>query len=235
MLIFVTATRKSQSEFDKGPLGQSLLRIAFDKSLCLSVSTENRSGLPVVYNRVISEQYREHQAVFLHDDIWLDDIFVAARIRAGLENFDIIGLAGNRVLHPDAPAWHVKDDTTQWDSENLSGLVCHGANPFGLPALYGSIPARVQLLDGVLIAARISSLLDAGVRFDERFDFHFYDLDFSRQANAAGLTVGTWPISITHASGGAFGSDGWKRGLELYRSKWQNAVREAGAEHATNP
>jgi len=39
--------------------------------------------LPVVYNQVIVEKYREHQAVFLHDDIWLDDIFAATRIRTG--------------------------------------------------------------------------------------------------------------------------------------------------------
>jgi len=186
------------------------------------VSTENKLGLPAVYNQVINEHYREHQAVFLHDDIWLDDIFVAARLRAGLENFDVVGLAGNSVLHSDASSWFARDDTMECDWENVSGLVCHGAAPFGPPSVYGSTPARVQLLDGVLIAARISSLLDAGVRFDERFDFHFYDLDFSRQANAAGLTVGTWPISITHASGGAFESDAWKRGLILYRDKWQN-------------
>lgn len=123
----------------------------------------------------------------------------------------------------------------QWDSENLSGIVCHGVSPFGQPSLYGSIPARVQLLDGVLIAARISSLLDAGVRFDERFNFHFYDLDFSRQANAAGLTVSTWPVSITHTSGGSFGSSAWNRGLELYRNKWQNPELEAVAERAATP
>ena len=221
MLIFVTATRKSRSEFDKCPLGQSLRRMSYDKLLELFVTTENSSGLPAVYNKVINEQYREHQAVFLHYDIWLDDIFSSWRIRQGLEHFDIIGLAGNRVLRPDSPAWHVKDDTMEGDAGNLSGLVCHGAAPFGPPSIYGPTPARVQLLDGVLIAARISSLLDTGVRFDERFDFHFYDLDFSRQANAAGLAVGTWPISITHASAGAFGSDGWKRGLELYRDKWR--------------
>jgi hypothetical protein len=32
--------------------------------------------------------------------------------------------------------------------------------------------------------------------------------------------VGTWPIAVTHVSGGAFGSDAWKHGLELYREKW---------------
>ena len=225
MLIFVTATRKSLQDFEKSPLGQSLLRIAFDESLDLTLvgSTENKLGLPAVYNKVITEQYRGHEAVFLHDDVWLDDIFAPERLRDGLRQFDVIGLAGNRVLHPDAPTWLFKDDSMQSDSGNLSGLVCHGASPFGRASYYGSLPACVQLLDGVLIAARISSLLDAGIRFDERFDFHFYDLDFSRQANAAGLKVGTWPLSITHASVGALGSDDWKRGLELYRNKWQNA------------
>ena len=222
MIIFVTATRKSRSEFDEGPLGQSMRRIAFDKQIILSVTTENSLGLPAVYNQIIDEQYREHQAVFLHDDIFLDDIFFSYRIQDGLGHFDVVGLAGNRVLHPDAPAWYTKGNTGQWDLQNLSGVVCHGASPSGQPSVYGPTPAHVQLLDGVVIAARISSLLDSGVRFDERFDFHFYDLDFSRQANAAGLTVGTWPISITHVSdgGNSYNSDSWNRGLELYRDKW---------------
>ena len=233
MLIFVTATQKSQTDFNESPLGRSLRRIAFDKSLILFIKTENSLGLPAIYNQVITEQYREHQAVFLHDDVWLDDIFSTWRIRSGLEQFDVIGLAGSRVLHPNSPTWHVKEDIMHWESETLSGVVCHGDSPFGAPSVYGSTPARVQLLDGVLIAARISSLLDTGVRFDERFDFHFYDLDFSRQANAAGLAVGTWPISITHVSRGSFGTDSWRRGFKLYRKKWQNAEPGTASEKAT--
>jgi len=91
MILFVTATRKSRADFDKGPLGQSMRRIDFDKQIILSVTTENSLGLPAVYNQVITEQYREHQAVFLHDDI-----FSSYRIQDGLEHFDVIGLAGNR-------------------------------------------------------------------------------------------------------------------------------------------
>jgi len=222
MLIIITATRKSRAEFDEGPLGQSLRRITFDKLVNLFVRTENSRGLPAVYNEFITEQYREHELVFIHDDVWLDDIFFTWRVREGLEAFDVIGLAGNRILRPDSPTWCVKDNTMQFDMENLSGVVCHGASPFGKPEVFGQAPARVQLLDGLMIAARACRLLDAGVRFDERFDFHFYDLDFSRQANAAGLTVGVWPISITHVSRGSL-SDSWRRGLGIYRSKWNNA------------
>lgn len=220
MLIVVTATQKSHAEFDnETPLGLSLSRNSFDNSWKPAITPENSLGLPAVYNSVIVEQNREHEVVFVHDDLWLDDIFFASRIRAGLEKFDVIGLAGNRVLHQRAQTWFCDDDA-QLDAKNLSGVVCHGDSPFGLPTVYGPTPARVELIDGVLIAARISSLLDAGVRFDERFDFHFYDLDFSRQANMAGLTVGTWPVSVTHISSGHYGTDSWRRGLKLYLEKW---------------
>jgi GT2 family glycosyltransferase len=146
--------------------------------------------------------------------------FLSDRIRSALDTFDVVGLAGNRRLLPGMPAWHVKNKKMEWDKEFLSGIVSHGAQPFGTPSVYGPTPAPVQLLDGLLIAARASSLLDIGIRFDERFDFHFYDLDFSRQANAAGLRVGTWPMAVTHVSGGSYGSMAWKKGLDLYLRKW---------------
>jgi hypothetical protein len=38
--------------------------------------------------------------------------------------------------------------------------------------------------------------------------------------------VGTWPIAVTHASGGAFGSPAWNRSLALYREKWPAAAPE---------
>jgi GT2 family glycosyltransferase len=220
MNILVSATKYSKAKFAQRPLGLSFQRMSFDKTLRLAVIENNQQGLPVVFNRFIDEAFRDHNLVFLHDDLWLDDMFLSDRIRAALSTFDVVGLAGNRHLIPNAPAWHVKGDQMEWDTEFLSGIVSHGPSAFGAPSLYGPTPAPVELLDGVLIAARASALLDSCVRFDERFDFHFYDLDFSRQANLAKLKVGTWPIAVTHSSGGAFGSEGWKNGLKLYREKW---------------
>ena len=57
---------------------------------------------------------------------------------------------------------------------------------------------------------------------DRKFDFHFYDLDFCRTARQVGLSIGTWPIEMTHQSRGAFGSPGWRDGLERYRGKWKH-------------
>jgi hypothetical protein len=222
-VLLITATRFSRAEFDQCPLGQSLRRLAFDGRVQLALIEGNQRGLPEVYNHFIDESCREEELVFLHDDLWLDDLFFCERIRSGLGVYDVVGLAGNTRLLPDTPAWFVRNEEMEFDQGHLSGIVSHGSQPLGAPSVYGPTPASVELLDGVLLAARAATLLDARVRFDERFDFHFYDPDFSRQANAARLKVGTWPIAVTHASSGAFGSDAWKHGLELYREKWRMA------------
>jgi GT2 family glycosyltransferase len=234
MLHLIVATRKTMQEFvETTPLGKSYSRANFDKSMHLHLSAENKDGLPTVYNRLIREELRDHQAVFLHDDVWLDDLFFSWHLQSALRTFDVVGLAGNQRLLPDAPAWHVNDQS-EIDNGYLSGIVCHGSGPLGSPTVFGLTPAPVQLLDGVLIAARVSALLDSGVRFDERFNFHFYDLDFSRRANAAGLKVGTWPIAVTHVSGGGFNSPEWNQGLELYRKKWASKA-QASATSAERP
>jgi GT2 family glycosyltransferase len=70
------------------------------------------------------------------------------------------------------------------------------------------------------MAAKASTLLDAGVRFDPQFAFHFYDMDFCRSAVQAGLRLGTWPNAVTHASGGRFGTPQWKEAAAAYYRKW---------------
>ena len=108
----------------------------------------------------------------------------------------------------------------------LSGAVSHGVRdatphpPLVSLGAYGPVSADCDLLDGLFLAARIESLRLCGVRFDEQFDFHLYDLDFCRQAKRAGLRLWTWPILVTHASGGAFCTPEWKAGARRYLDKW---------------
>src|SRR5674476_443764 len=96
------------------------------------------------------------------------------------------------------------------DRSNLSGRVAHGKNAFGPVSDFGPVPAECELLDGVFLATKKSHLKQNNVRFDAQFDFHFYDMDFCRSARKSGLRLGTWPIHLTHQSGGAFGSQSWK-------------------------
>jgi GT2 family glycosyltransferase len=222
-VIFVCATRAKPEEFAATPTGQSIARIRLTANVKLALAAQNRAGLPNVYNRVIQESFRDHIVVFIHDDVWIDDVFFVNHLMDGLRDYDVVGLAGNRRLLPEGPAWSFKNDQMAWDKGNLSGVVSHGPKPWGAPSVYGPVPAGVALLDGVLLAARCGNLLDAGVRFDERFDFHFYDLDFSRAATQAGLRLGTFATGITHVSGGSFGSPSWRAGLAKYRQKWQGA------------
>jgi len=102
----------------------------------------------------------------------------------------------------------------------LSGRVAHPGNTGLIVSAYGESPKECKLLDGLFIAVDSGRLLDKGIRFDERSDFHCYDLDVSRTYVKAGLKFGTWPIAVTHKSSVNFGSKEWQKMLQLYRQKW---------------
>jgi GT2 family glycosyltransferase len=187
------------------------------------VAFENTRGLPEIYNARIDAADAQDLLVFVHDDVWIDDYFLAERVIEGLQAYDVIGVAGNRRRLPGQPAWAFVDAKFTWDEKvQLSGAVAHGRNPFGAISFFGPAPADCELLDGVLLAARRSKLTAAGLRFDPRFEFHFYDMDFCRSARAKGLRLGTWPICITHQSGGAFGSEAWREKFDKYLAKWND-------------
>jgi GT2 family glycosyltransferase len=222
MLQIVSATRASAEGVLKTPLGLSLHRMKDDPRIDAEFTVDNKEGLSSVYNKAINEDNGEKILVFMHDDVWLDDYHFAENIEEGLKNFDVIGLAGNADPKPLAPSWAFKNEKFEWDDRrNLSGAVAHGEAPFGPISWFGPSRRQVRLLDGLLLAARCSTLLRAGVRFDERFTFHFYDLDFCNTARAAGLRLGTWPVAVTHVSGGAFGGPSWQDGWKKYIEKWK--------------
>lgn len=221
-LELVSATRVGREQFlTSTALGLSLKRTGWDRRIRNHVFFNNTQPLPEVYNRIIDQCPADSLLLFVHDDVWLDDFNLFDRVSDGLAQFDVIGVAGNRRVPDRHCGWAFVDDALTWDSpEYLSGRVSHGQNASGLVSVFGDVPSRCQLLDGVFLAARAESLKRTRARFDPQFAFHFYDLDFCRTATKVGLTLGTWPISITHQSGGSFGSDAWKHLLRSYRAKW---------------
>jgi hypothetical protein len=222
MIDIVSATRLPESDFWKqSPLGISLRRLAWDRRLIPRITFGNRRGLPEIYNARISAGDRSGMLVFMHDDVWIDDHFLADRVTEGLRQFDVIGIAGNRRRQQQQPAWAFIDSRFTWDDHvYLSGSIAHGNQPFGKVSRFGSAPAECELLDGVFIAAKTASLVDNAVSFDPRFDFHFYDMDFCRTARQRELRLGTWPICLTHKSMGTFGSEPWARSYREYLGKW---------------
>ena len=223
MIEIVSSTRMSENDFwSKSALGNSLRRLAHDHRLFAHISLENKLGLPDVYNTRINAPDAQPILVFIHDDVWIDDFFFADRIIQGLETFDVIGVAGNRRRVSNQPAWAFVDNKFTWDDKiNLSGTVAHGSQPFGAISYFGPAPASCELLDGVFLAAKKIRLNETEVQFDSRFDFHFYDIDFCRSARKKDLLLGSWPICLTHQSGGAFGSARWNEMYKFYLEKWQ--------------
>jgi len=229
MIEIVSATRSSQDEFwSKVPLGVSLRRLANTTQFVANITAENCKGLPELFNSRITAADSKEYLVFIHDDVWIDDYFFAERIIEGLNAFDVIGVAGNRRRLPHQPTWaltgfDVATNYWTWDSNtNWSGKVAHGNGPFGTIRVFGAVPAECELLDGVLLAARKSTLQASGVGFDQRFNFHFYDMDFCRTARSKGLRLGTWPICITHQSNAPFGTPSWLENYTRYKEKWRD-------------
>jgi GT2 family glycosyltransferase len=223
MIDVVSGTRLPEDDFwNATPLGLSLSRLMQETRLVPRPFYENKRGLPEIYNERIDAQDCSEYLVFVHDDVWLDDYFLVNRVLEGLEKFDVIGLAGNRRRQPGQPAWGFVNTQFKWEERGwLSGSVAHGKAPFGMVTTWGPVPAECELMDGVFFAAKRDTLRSKQVRFDSRFDFHFYDVDFCRTARQQGLRLGTWPMSVTHVGKGNFGTPHWFSMYERYLEKWK--------------
>lgn len=222
---FVCATREAREDFfTRTALGRSLALYRFP-FVEYRVFDRNTRGLPTVYNEGIVESLANPAVlVFIHDDVHLCDFFWAGNILGGLQKFQVLGLVGNKRRLPKQPSWAFTDENLTSDAlENLSGVIGHGKGfPSQSLAAFGPSAQKVKLLDGVMLVAHSETLARTKIRFDERFDFHFYDMDFCRQCEAKNVSMGTWPISVVHESGGGFGSPGWTSAYDKYLDKWQS-------------
>jgi len=220
----VCATRHTVESFQTdSALGQSLALGEYPGTE-LRLFPNNTAGLPANYNVALREAAADPAVlIFVHDDVYLCDFFWQTHVLASLEKFDILGLAGNRRRLPRQANWvYVDDKETADEIQNLSGAVAHGLMfPSNNVCLYGPADQEVKLLDGVMLIARSETLISNEVFFDERFDFHHYDMDFCRTAEARNLRIGTTTVSVVHESEGNFKSDAWHRSYAKYLDKWK--------------
>lgn len=223
----VSATRLSEDDFwHQSALGQSLKPWLSDPMISADIKYKNNVGLPTIYNEKLQLSCSSDILVFVHDDVWLDDAQWVAKLQVALQRYDIVGVVGNKRISPQQPAWpfsKLEGERFTWDTEFLSGSIAHGIHPNGDTSVYGSTPAECRLLDGVFLAVRQSVVNRSRLRFDGRFSFHFYDMDFCRNAKRLGLSLGTWPIKLTHQSGGSFRlNPDWQAGRTKYFLKWKS-------------
>jgi hypothetical protein len=227
MLRIVAATRHDQQTFqNQSLLGRTMNKFAVRGDVFFVLQQcFPPNGLSDVFNAALAAADEADTILFTHDDVWIDDWFVPERLEDALARFAVVGIAGNRRRVPNQPAWAFVDQKFTWDEpEFLSGMITHAMTnaqgQFEKLDRFGPTPANVKLLDGVFLAAKVKTLRDAGVTFDPRFTFNFYDMDFCRSCEKAGLEMGTWPIAITHGSVGRFGNDQWKAAYAEYLRKW---------------
>ena len=237
-LRIVSATQVPEALFwDATYLGRSLRRIPENmrpSHLIAFANTGARAaGLSRIFNTAIDRTDADTDIVFVHDDVYLNDWFLTQRVAEALSHFDIVGLAGAQNPDLTQPSWGLRFDENLnpmgWQpGVQRSGAVNHFDYACPTVSVYGPTPMPCQLLDGVFLAARTAKLKEHGVRFDPRFDFHCYDVDFCRTALTKGLRLGTWPIAITHDSAGNYASEGFKRAARAYLDKWHAEARAAG-------
>jgi len=240
-LLIVAATQLDEASFlREAPLARMLDLHGETAQLRVKVAFDNRKGLPTIYNQAIADVQPDEIVVFCHDDVALDDPWLPERLSEALAHFDIVGVAGCAIPLPDHSSWlsgYLEHDAHGQTRINglgeLAGRVRHGSGADAFWTVFGAAPRAVQLLDGCFLAVRGSSLLNSGLRFDELFDFHFYDLDFCRSATALKLKLGVWPLAITHASEGNFGSASWQVNLARYWGKWPPPVKKPAAPPTT--
>lgn len=225
-IIFVVATRMSNNDFElKSTLARSL-KIFESHDIIVELYDNNKSGLPAVYNHAIKniKANLDDVVIFCHDDIGILDFYWIDHLISGLNQFDIVGLAGNKRRLRIQPSWLFDDLTfSTYDIPSLSGIVAHGKNLIAEKlSVYGPPNQEVELLDGLFLATTMQTISAYKLSFDERFEFDFYDLDFCRQARVKKLKLGTVPLSVVHESEGNFNTVNWQKAYHLYIEKWKD-------------
>lgn len=220
---FVIGSRCDKKDFFSATATGRSLAFYNIPSVEFDIYGSNTRGLPAIYNESIEKAKSDPAIlVFLHDDIHILDFYWADHIINSMKKFDVSGLAGNKRRLPRQPAWAFKDASFTWDEQQyLSGVVGHGKSfPPANFSIFGMPGQPVKLLDGLMLICHSDTLIRNKIRFDERFSFHLYDMDFCRQAEEKSLSIGTLALSVIHESGGNFGTPSWHEAYQKYLAKW---------------
>lgn len=180
------------------------------------VQIANAKSLAETYNRGVRRSTGDI-VIFSHDDIEIVSEHFAARLLAHFQTQDVLGIAGTSNLS--GQSWI----SSGWPF--MQGGVAYrhqleGGTAFSFAGYGPTRPENAQAMDGLFFAAK-RNVCEA-VPFDEAtFDgFHFYDLDFSYRAHAAGFRCAIgWDMLVVHDSAGSYGT------------VWQGYARKFAAKY----
>jgi hypothetical protein len=162
---------------------------------------------------------RDKKLIFVHDDVFIDDLFLEEKLLIAFESYDIIGLAGATTcdLSSTAVAWHLMSSR-----ENYVGEVAHSNGKNIWTTVFGPTDSRALIIDGLFIAVNTAKLLDTNTLFDENFEFHHYDISFCLRANKNKLKIGVAPIKLTHFGlGDSMNTLEWQKSAEIFKKLYK--------------
>ncbi len=226
-LILVCASQEGADYFSRATLlGRSLLTFpdTLRPSVILLPANKGASakGLSQFYNQAVEASTTDSIIVFLHDDVYVHDWQLRHQLELALNVFDVVGVVGSAEVPFGQPGWWhdltADGQPIRNDAVLRSGSINHFDPHLVRPDFYGAAPMACDLLDGVFLAVRRSTLIKTGLRFDPGFRFHCYDTDFCYAARQLGLSLGTWPLSLTHGSPGSFSAD-WVSSAQALKQK----------------
>ena len=211
----ITGTRSDTVvDFHKRPLCRALEHYGtnYPANLFSFYVDRANDGLSNAFNRQITKENKNQYLIFCHDDLELEDLWLFEKLESS--PYDVTVLAG-------ATEFDTKQENLAWHlcarRECLRGEVAHTKDGNVWTTCFGP-QGRVLTFDGLFIAAKCSTLLDAGVTFEESFKYHFYDLAFALSCHQTGLKCGTLPIRVVHHGlGDSMHSEEWKESNKKFR------------------
>lgn len=237
---FVVATRKMEKDKDCLPIIKtlSMMNLTERVNIKVFIKFENNEGLSTIYNRFISEHEDEIDSnsyvVFVHDDIWINDVLFFDKIISSSKKFKVIGACGGKAWNSYGNGETPVIWTHASRGAGMSGFMIHAADESQsqvkhdvtfegrsiFASNYGYSPSRTLTIDGCIICFT-KQAIDSGLRFDERFKFHFYDMDVCFSAFVKKLEVGTAPILVTHESlGYSVSQPQFLESQKMFFEKW---------------
>ena len=222
-IYIVSCTKHTEEKFfETTALGKTIrkLNLLYGNKIEPYLFTENKRGLCECYNEAIEDIIKKDGdessiLCFVHDDVFIEDVFFSEKLEKGFKDFQVIGMAGST-------KWTLKHPTIWTNTKcDWSGSVFHYLNNQYVPVIFGRFLIDCVVLDGLFLSCKLGTCMNTELRFDNRLKFHHYDIDFCLTAKKLGLRMTTLPIWIIHCSQGRWQDDPvWHESEKVMLQKW---------------
>jgi hypothetical protein len=212
---------KTQEEFDKRPLGKSLKKLKklySSDQLTSTIILDNKEGLSAVYNRFLSNDYKDKIVTFCHDDLIIDTIYLCEHLNKS--PYIVTGLAGANKFKSTStpPAWHIMTE-----ENSRVGEVKHIKDGVIFTTIFGPTFGNARLVDGLFIAVNVEKILKTKAKFNTNYNFHLYDLAFCIECLKENISIGIMPINVIHYGlGDSMLTKDWEDNARKFLNEYSN-------------